>query len=122
MLSAVGTVDNLWVAGGAVLLSVIVLVTMVNRLSEFMAKYPDFKSLGLSFVLLIGGFLTAEGFGYHIPKHVIYSCLGFSLFVQVIDVLRPKGARQVHSADKTFGETSVGELEQELLASVTPRE
>jgi len=88
VMSAVGMVDNLWVAGGAVFLSAIVMVVFVNQVSGVLSRYPDLKSLGLAFVLYIGGILVAEGFGYHIPKALIYLPLGFALFVQIIDILR----------------------------------
>lgn len=93
VMSAVGMVDSLWVAGGAVFCSAIVMVVFVDQVSSMLAKYPDLKSLGLAFVLYIGGILVAEGCGYHIPKALIYLPLGFALFVQLIDILRDNKER-----------------------------
>ncbi len=115
VMSAVGTVDNLWVAGGAVFCSAIVMVVFVDQVSSVLAQYPDLKSLGLAFVLYIGGILVAEGFGYHIPKALIYLPLGFALFVQIIDILRDK--REVREGraktGKLRGQISTAELEAE---------
>ncbi len=113
VMSAVGMVDNLWVAGGAVFCSAIVMVVFVNQVSSILAQYPDLKSLGLAFVLYIGGILVAEGFGYHIPKALVYLPLGFALFVQIIDILRDKKEIREDRAKtgRLRGQISTGELE-----------
>jgi predicted tellurium resistance membrane protein TerC len=89
VLSAVGMVDHKGVAAAAIIVSAIVMVTMVARLSDLLARYPDFKTLGLCFVFCIGAFLVAESFGHNVPKGIVYSCLGFGLFIQIVDSFRP---------------------------------
>lgn len=111
VMSAVGTVDNLWVAGASVLLAAGVMVAYVNPVSEIFSRYPDLKSLGLAFVLYIGGILVAEGFGYHIPKALVYLPLGFALFVQMIDIMRDRSEEQEANPDgKRQGEVSTEEM------------
>ena len=111
VMSAVGTVDNLWVAGAAVLLAACVMVVYVNPVSEIFSRYPDLKSLGLAFVLYVGGILVAEGFGYHIPKALVYLPLGFALFVQMIDIMRDRADEQeANPGGKRKAEMSTEEL------------
>ncbi len=115
VMSAVGMVDSLWIAGSAVFCSAIVMVVFVDQVSSILAEYPDLKSLGLAFVLYIGGILVAEGFGYHIPKALIYLPLGFALFVQVIDIMRDrKLEREERAKTGTLrGQLSTSNLEAE---------
>lgn len=83
VLSAVGTVKSLEIMIAAVILSIIVLLTVVGKVSNFIESHPNLKIFALSIVFLIGGFLFAEGCGAHIEKNILYAAMGFGLFVQM---------------------------------------
>lgn len=113
VMSAVGTVDNLWVAGSAVFVAATVMIFAVDIVSDTLSRYPDLKSLGLAFVLMIGGFLVAEGLGYHVPKAIIYCSLGFALLVQIIDILRDRAEeREEERKEKRLGQMKLKEMRE----------
>lgn len=86
VITAVGMVDQLWVMVTAVIISVIIMLFAVNTISEFVNDHPTVKMLALSFLLLIGFSLVAEGLGEHINKGYIYFAMGFSVFVEVLNL------------------------------------
>ena len=83
VLSAIGTVDSYPIMIAAVLISVLVLLTAVGRISKVIESNPNLKVFALSLVFLIGGFLFAEGLGAHIEKGQLYAAMSFGLFVQL---------------------------------------
>lgn len=83
VLSAIGTVDSYPIMVTAVMISVLVLLTSVGKISRIIESNPNLKVFALSLVFLIGGFLFAEGLGAHIEKNQLYAAMGFGLFVQV---------------------------------------
>ncbi len=74
-----GMAEHLVVMYAAVILAVGAMIWAAVPLGNFIRKYPTVKMLALSFLLLIGMTLIADGFGYHIPRGFIYSAIGFSL-------------------------------------------
>ena len=93
VITAVGMVDELWVMIAAVIISVAIMMAAAEPISAFVHKHPTVKMLALSFLLLIGLSLLLEGFGQHIPKGYIYFAMGFSVFVEMINLrLRAKAA------------------------------
>jgi len=74
----------------AVVLAVIVMMIAAGPISDFVEDHPTIKILALSFLLLIGMSLVAEGLGQHIPKGYIYFAMGFSVFVEMLN-LRMRG-------------------------------
>ena len=93
VITAVGMVDELWVMIAAVIISVAIMMAAAEPISAFVHKHPTVKMLALSFLLLIGMSLLLEGFGQHIPKGFIYFAMGFSVFVEMINLrLRAKAA------------------------------
>ena len=93
VITAVGMSDNLTVMVSAVVLAVLVMLVAAEPISEFVEKHPTIKILALSFLLLIGLSLVADGFGQHISKGYIYFAMGFSVFVEMINIrVRRKGA------------------------------
>jgi predicted tellurium resistance membrane protein TerC len=96
VITAVGMVDELWVMVTAVIVAVAIMMWSAEPISAFVHRHPTVKMLALSFLLLIGFSLLAEGFDHHIPKGYIYFAMGFSVFVEAINLrLRPK-ATPVH--------------------------
>jgi predicted tellurium resistance membrane protein TerC len=91
VITAVGMVDELWVMITAVIVSVGIMMVAAEPISAFVHRHPTVKMLALSFLLLIGLSLLAEGFGQHIPKGYVYFAMGFSVFVETINLkLRSK--------------------------------
>ena len=91
VLTAVGMVDDpnehMWVMITAVVVSVVVMLVFAGPVSRFVEKHPTVKMLALSFLLLIGVMLMVEAFDGHINKGYIYSAMGFSLFVEFLNLL-----------------------------------
>ena len=90
VITAVGMVDELWVMITAVIISVGIMMLAAAPISLFVHRHPTVKVLALSFLLLIGLSLLLEGFEQHIPKGYIYFAMGFSVFVEMIN-LRVRG-------------------------------
>ncbi len=82
VITAVGMVDTLWVMVTAVVISMILMLVASTPLANFVSAHPTIKMLALSFLLLIGVFLIADGFGLHIPKGYLYFALAFSVIVE----------------------------------------
>jgi predicted tellurium resistance membrane protein TerC len=88
VLTAVGMVDELPIMVAAVIIAVGVMLFASGPLSRFVHKHPSVKVLALSFLLLIGVTLIADGFGLHIDKAYIYAAMGFSVFVEALNLRR----------------------------------
>ena len=86
VITAVGMVDELSVMVAAVVIAVIIMMISAEPLSAFVHRHPTVKMLALSFLLLIGLSLLLEGFDHHIPKGYIYFAMGFSVFVEMINL------------------------------------
>ena len=92
VITAVGMADSITVMVVAVVLAVGILMLSAGSVSEFVQRHPTVKVLALSFLLLIGMSLVGEGMGHHIPKGYIYFAMGFSVFVEMINLrLRAAG-------------------------------
>jgi predicted tellurium resistance membrane protein TerC len=86
IITAVGLVDQVWVMYVAVVVSVGIMFFAAEPVSNFVNNHPAFKMLALSFLLLIGCALVAEGFDVHIPKGYIYFSMAFAFFVDLIQM------------------------------------
>lgn len=86
IITAVGMVEELWVMYTAVIITVGIMLFAAEPISKFVNRHPVFKMLALSFLLLIGVSLIAEGFEVHIPKGYIYFSMAFALFVDIIQL------------------------------------
>ena len=95
VITAVGMADELGVMITAVVLAVGVMLFAAGPVSRFVERHPTVKMLALSFLLLIGMSLVAEGLGQHIPKGYIYFAMGFSVLVEMLN-LRAKKVAPVH--------------------------
>ena len=95
VITAVGMADTLWVMVLAVVISMIIMLIASTPLSDFVSAHPTIKMLALSFLLLIGVFLIADGFGMKIPKGYLYFALGFSVAVEAMNHwMRQKSKRK----------------------------
>ncbi|MDH4066602.1 MAG: TerC family protein [Acidobacteriota bacterium] len=86
VITAVGMADELAVMVLAVVIAVAIMMVSAAAISDFVNHHPTVKVLALSFLLLIGVSLVAEGFDHHIPKGYIYFAMAFSVFVEAINV------------------------------------
>ena len=86
VITAVGMADDLAVMVAAVVAAVGIMMLSAAGISAFVDQHPTIKVLALSFLLLIGCSLIADGFGVHIPKGYIYFAMGFSVFVEMINL------------------------------------
>ena len=97
VITAVGMADHLWIMVTAVIIAVVIMLVASGPVSDFVSRHPTVKMLALSFLLLIGMTLVADGFGFHIPKGYIYAAMGFSVFVETLNLLaRRRRAIPVH--------------------------
>ncbi len=92
VITAVGLVDELGVMIAAVVIAVLVMLVASGPISAFVNRHPTVKMLALSFLLLVGLALLADGFHHHIPKGYIYSAMAFSVFVEMLN-LRARGGK-----------------------------
>lgn len=86
VITAVGMVDEILVMIAAVVVAVGVMVVFADRISNFVSQHPTLKMLALSFLMLIGVMLVAEGIGTHIEKGYIYFAMAFSLLVEFLNM------------------------------------
>jgi len=96
VITAVGMADHIEVMIAAVIIAVLVMMLSASGISDFVNKHPTVKMLALSFLLLIGVSLLAEGFDQHIPKGYIYFAMAFSVLVEMLNLKMNKGKKPVH--------------------------
>ena len=97
VITAVGMVDEIAIMIIAVVVAVIVMMVFAGPVSGFVERHPTIKMLALSFLLLIGMNLVAEGLGFHIPKGYTYFAMAFALFVEMLN-LRMRSRKPVPRA------------------------
>jgi predicted tellurium resistance membrane protein TerC len=88
VLTAVGMVDELAIMIAAVVIAVGIMLFASGPLARFVHEHPSVKILALAFLLLIGVTLIADGFGVHVDKAYIYAAMGFSVFVEALNLRR----------------------------------
>jgi predicted tellurium resistance membrane protein TerC len=101
VITAVGMVDQIEIMIAAVVVSILFMMAFAKSIGAFVQKHPTVKMLALSFLLLIGVTLIAEGFDQHIPKGYIYFAMAFSVLVEALNLQlrKPKAAPvQLHNA------------------------
>jgi predicted tellurium resistance membrane protein TerC len=96
VITAVGMAEDVAVMILAVIIAVGVMLVSAGAISDFVERHPTVKMLALSFLLLIGVSLVAEGFDQHIPKGYIYFAMFFSVFVEMINLRVRARTRPVH--------------------------
>jgi predicted tellurium resistance membrane protein TerC len=105
VITAVGMVDQLEIMVAAVVIAAGAMILLARPLGEFVDRHPTIKILALSFLLLIGFTLIVEGLHQHIPKGYIYFAMGFSVFVEMLNLrLRRSSAAPVHLHEAYAGE------------------
>lgn len=90
VITAIGLVKEFFTMALAIIIAVVSMIFASEPLSRFINAYPTLKMLALSFLLLIGAVLIADGFKFHIPRGYIYFAIAFSLFVEGINLAAQK--------------------------------
>lgn len=96
VITAIGMVDNVWIMIAAVVFSIIAMMLFAGTIGAFVQRHPSIKMLALSFLLMIGFTLIAEGLEFHIPKGYVYVAMAFSVFVEVLNIRLRKKQVPVH--------------------------
>lgn len=86
IITAIGMANRIWVMIAAVVMAVAFMMVSAGPISDFVHRHPTVKMLALSFLLLIGVALIAEGLDQHIPKGYIYFAMAFSVFVEMLNL------------------------------------
>lgn len=96
VITAVGTVDELSIMVAAVMIAIGIMLLSAEAISGFVDRHPTVKMLALSFLVLIGASLIADGFDFHIPKGYIYSSMAFAIVVEILNIRLRRGGKPVH--------------------------
>lgn len=88
VLTAVGLTSRFWVMATAITCAILIMIFASEIVSAFIQKYPTLKMLALSYLILIGMILVADGFSFHIPRGYVYFAMGFSLAVEFLNLLK----------------------------------
>jgi predicted tellurium resistance membrane protein TerC len=94
VITAVGMADHIWVMVTAIVIAMVIMLVSAGPVADFVQRHPTVKMLALSFLLLIGMALMADGAGFHIPKGYIYAAMGFSIFVEALNLLARRRRRE----------------------------
>ena len=95
MITAVGMVDQIAVMIAAVVVAIGFMLAFSGHIARFVEKHPTIKMLALSFLILIGVTLIAEGLGQHISKGYIYFAMAFSVLVELLNMRMRKAVKPV---------------------------
>ncbi|WP_298625999.1 TerC family protein [uncultured Legionella sp.] len=94
VLTAVGLTSLFWVMALAISIAIIIMIFASEPVSEFISKHPTIKMLALSYLILIGTVLVADGFSFHIPRGYLYFAMGFSLGVESLNLIKRNRANR----------------------------
>lgn len=98
VITAIGMADDVSIMITAVVIAIAVMLVAAGPLARFVDQHPTVKMLALSFLLLVGMTLVADGFDVHIPKGYVYAAMGFSVFVEILNLRARanRGRQPVH--------------------------
>lgn len=87
VITAIGMTQQFWIMATAIFLAILFMLYANHPLSQFIVKNPSIKMLAISFIIMIGTVLVADSFHFHVPRGYIYFSIGFSLFVETMNML-----------------------------------
>ena len=96
VITAIGMVSDVRIMIAAVVVSIVAMMFFAGPIGSFVERHPTIKMLALSFLLLIGVTLVAEGLGQHIPKGYIYFAMAFSVLVEILNIRLRRKTDPVH--------------------------
>ena len=102
VITAVGMVEQISIMVIANVVALAIMLAAVNPISAFVDRHPTVKMLALSFLILIGTNLVAEGLGFHIPKGYTYFAMGFSVLVEMLNLRLRKTETAVHLQQRDY--------------------
>jgi predicted tellurium resistance membrane protein TerC len=111
VITAVGMVNEIPVMVIAVVLAVIVMMVFAGPVSGFVERHPTIKMLALSFLLLIGVNLIAEGLGFHIPRGYTYFAMAFALFVEMLNLKMRSRKSAAHASQSRRLQKAIHRIE-----------
>lgn len=94
VLTAVGLTSKLWIMSLAITCAILIMIYASEGVSKFITEHPTIKMLALSYLILIGMVLIADGLSFHIPRGYIYFAMGFSLGVESLNLVKRKRKRR----------------------------
>jgi predicted tellurium resistance membrane protein TerC len=94
VITAVGIASEYWVMAAAIVVAVVIMAVAAGPLSKFIEAHPTVKMLALSFLLLIGMTLVADGAGFHVPKGYVYAAISFSIVIEALNQLAGRRRRK----------------------------
>ncbi|HEX9838323.1 MAG TPA: TerC family protein [Anaerolineales bacterium] len=118
VITAVGMVDELPIMIAAVIIAAVAMVFTSTPLGNFVERHPTIKMLALSFLLLIGFTLIVEGLHQHIPKGYIYFAMGFSVFVEMLNLRLRGGAARPVSLHEPYTQAVAGGVAASAVANM----
>ena len=98
IITAVGMVDEIRVMVAAVILSVAIMMVFAGAIGRFVSSHPTVKTLALSFLIMVGMALVADGLDFHVPKGYIYFAMAFSVGVEMLNLRMRRNLRRYSSA------------------------
>jgi predicted tellurium resistance membrane protein TerC len=113
VITAIGMTSNISIAVVAVVISVGIMLFAAKPLSDFVNRHPTIKILALSFLLLLGMTLVADGSGQHIPKGYIYFAMAFSVFVEFLNMRLRAKSEPVHLSQRLLNEDVIAGISQD---------
>lgn len=87
VITAVGMTSQFWIMVTAIVIAVIAMIFLSEPLAHFIEKHPTIRILAFSFLLMVGMVLVADGVGLHIPRGYVYFAIGFSMLVEILNLL-----------------------------------
>jgi predicted tellurium resistance membrane protein TerC len=93
ILTAIGLVENLWIISIAIVISLMVMLMFVDRISKFINNHPAMKLLAVAFLFMIGTLLVVESLHVHVPKGYVYFSMAFALVVELMNMRIRRVAR-----------------------------
>ncbi|HSU06056.1 MAG TPA: TerC family protein [Acetobacteraceae bacterium] len=94
VITAIGIAEHVWVMIAAIVGAMLLMIAASAPLADFVGRHPTLKMLALSFLLLIGMTLVADGAGFHVPRGYIYAAMGFSCLVEALNLLSARRRRR----------------------------
>jgi len=94
VITAVGMTEEIAIMVAANVVALVVMLALGGTIGDFVERHPSVKVLALAFLLMLGFVLIAEGFGVHVPKGYIYAAMGFSVFVELINLRSTRKATE----------------------------
>lgn len=95
VMTAIGLTNEFWIMALAISIAIIGMLYLSAVITQFIRAYPTIKMLALSFLLLIGTFLIADGCSFHIPREYLYVVILFSLSIELLNMLKRKQQRKI---------------------------